>query len=118
MLFRSRVLIFQPPILLHHRGVGRQVSQCFIHRFFRRIRQKCGPDVGRLAELIDVDEVLCPSVFTMGARLTRTILPRRVEPGEKPGYDFAMGYCAEMATLAFKLFHSREQQEQGCSYVE
>ncbi|WP_219061328.1 hypothetical protein [Pseudomonas sp. UMAB-08] len=59
-----------------------------------------------------MDEVLCPSVFTMGARLTRTILPRRVEPGEKPGYDFAMGYCADMATLAFKLFHSREQQEQ------
>ncbi|MCY1421320.1 hypothetical protein D9M71_369710 [compost metagenome] len=53
-----RVLVFQAPVLLHHRGVGGQVGDGFIHRIVRKLVERGGAKAGQR-----------PGFSAMGARL-------------------------------------------------
>jgi hypothetical protein len=53
------VLVFQAPVLLHHRGVGGQIGRVFTHWI-----------VGKFVESDGAKGALGPAFFAMAARLT------------------------------------------------
>jgi hypothetical protein len=71
------MLIFQLPVLLHHRGVRREVGNCFIHQLFRQIRWEIEANEERRVELHLRGPTSDPIAFSMGARLPRTFAGRR-----------------------------------------
>ena len=65
-----RVLVFQAPVLLHHRGVGGQIGRVFTHWI-----------VGKFVESGGAKGALGPAFFAMGARLTREVRGSQVASG-------------------------------------
>ena len=58
-----RVLVFQAPVLLHHRGVGGQIGSVFTHQIVSKFVEKEWGKGGALG----------PADFAMAARLTREV---------------------------------------------
>jgi hypothetical protein len=46
------VLVFEAPVLLHHRGVGGQIGGVFTHQIVSKFVKRSGAKMGRLALLI------------------------------------------------------------------
>ncbi|CAI8957369.1 hypothetical protein EMIT0P43_60192 [Pseudomonas jessenii] len=80
-----RVLVFQAPVLLHHRGVGGQVGDGFIHRIVRKLVERGGAKAGQR-----------PGFSAMGARLPWAVCPTQAP---RPGdilYDAKSCYASIM----------------------
>ncbi|MNH97874.1 hypothetical protein D3C73_505810 [compost metagenome] len=81
-----RVLVFQAPVLLHHRGVGGQVGDGFIHRIVRKLVERGGAKAGQR-----------PGFSAMGARLPWAVCPTQAP---RPGdilYDAKIMLCIDYA---------------------
>jgi len=64
------VLVFQAPVLLHHRGVGGQIGGVFTHWV-----------IGKFVESDGAKGALGPAFFAMAARLTREVAGSQVANG-------------------------------------